>query len=66
LRAQATLPKSAEVRVSGRVTEFRPDDNLAFIDRMSHKYLGTDYERRTPREVVLISVDRVSHSGAWG
>jgi hypothetical protein len=52
--------------VSGRVTEFRPDQDLAFIDRMSRKYLGTDYERRTPREVFAIEIDRVSNSGGWG
>lgn len=52
--------------VSGRVTSFAPDENLAFIDRMSRKYLGSDYERRTPREVFSIEIDRVSNSGAWG
>jgi len=52
--------------VSGRVTAFTPDEDLAFIDKMSRKYLGSDYERRTPREVFSIEVDRVSNSGAWG
>ena len=52
--------------VSGRVTAFTPDADLAFIDRMSRKYLGTDYERRTPREVFTIEIDRLSNSGAWG
>ena len=51
---------------SGRVVEFRPDVDLAFIDRMSRKYLGTDYGRRTPREVFVIEIDRVSDSGGWG
>jgi PPOX class probable F420-dependent enzyme len=52
--------------VSGRVTEFTPDHDLAFIDKMSRKYLGSDYERRTPREVFSIEIDRVSDSGSWG
>jgi len=52
--------------VSGRVVEITPDEGLAFIDRMSRKYLGQDYERRNPREVFAIEVDRVSDSGSWG
>jgi hypothetical protein len=52
--------------VSGRVTGFTPDHDLGFIDRMSRKYLGTDYQRRTPREVFTIEIDRVSNSGSWG
>lgn len=61
-------PKNAFhwLSVSGRVTSFVPDEDLAFIDRMSRKYLGSDYERRTPREVFAIEIDRISHSGAWG
>jgi len=49
--------------VSGRVIRFDPDENLAFIDRMSQKYLGTAYQRRTPREVFTIEVERISHAG---
>ena len=52
--------------VSGRVTEFKPDRDLTFIDRMSRKYLGVDYQQRTPREVFAIEIDRVSHSGSRG
>jgi len=37
--------------LSGRVIDIKPDDNLAFIDRMSRRYMGKDYERRTPREI---------------
>jgi nitroimidazol reductase NimA-like FMN-containing flavoprotein (pyridoxamine 5'-phosphate oxidase superfamily) len=48
--------------VSGRVVDFRPDENLEFIDRMSHKYFGSDYPRRTPREIFTIEIDRVSPS----
>lgn len=52
--------------ISGRVVQIRPDDELAFIDKMSHKYVGQAYERRTPREVFVIEIDRVGHSGSWG
>jgi PPOX class probable F420-dependent enzyme len=52
--------------ISGRVAKVRPDEGLAVIDRLSQKYLGQPYERRTPREVFVIEVDRVSHSGTWG
>ena len=45
---------------SGRVVDFRPDDNLEFIDRMSRKYTGSDYQRRSPREIFTVAIDRVS------
>jgi len=51
--------------VSGRVVDFRPDEQLAMADRMAHKYSGRDYPRRTPREVFVIKVDRVSQPGGW-
>lgn len=54
------------VSVSGRVTDIQPDNNLAFIDRMAQKYVGSSYERRTPREIFTIAVDRVSPSRSWG
>jgi len=47
---------------SGRVTDIRPDLDLAFIDRMSRRYTGADYPRRTPREVFHITIDRLGHS----
>lgn len=52
--------------VSGRLIKVEPDEGLRFIDGMSTKYTGTPYERRTPREVFTIEVDRVSSSAAWG
>jgi general stress protein 26 len=52
--------------ISGRVVEIRPDEGLVFIDRMAHKYLGQAYERRSPREVFFIEIDRAGHSGTWG
>jgi general stress protein 26 len=51
--------------ISGRVAEIRPDEGLALIDRMSQKYSGKAYERRTPREIFVIDIDRVGHSGNW-
>jgi hypothetical protein len=52
--------------ISGRVIDIQPDDDLAFIDRMSEKYTGNKYERRNPREIFKIAIDRVSSSGQWG
>ena len=52
--------------VSGRVIDIKPDENLAFIDRMARKYTGSDYQRRSPREIFTIEVERVSSSAQWG
>src|SRR2546429_6676274 len=52
--------------ISGRVVDMEPDEDLAFIDRMSQKYTGKKYERRTPREVFTVAVDPASSSGQWG
>ena len=52
--------------LSGRVVGIEPDEGLAFIDRMSHKYLGQPYQRRTPREVFTIELERLANSGTWG
>jgi general stress protein 26 len=52
--------------LSGHVVDIRPDDELAFIDRMSQKYLGQPYARRSPREVFSIDIDRLAESGTWG
>jgi hypothetical protein len=40
--------------------------HVSCIDRMAHKYLGRAYERRNPREIFFIEIDRVGHSGTWG
>jgi len=48
--------------ISGRVVDIKPDDNLAFIDRMAHKYTGADYQRRSPREIFTVEIDRLSPS----
>jgi PPOX class probable F420-dependent enzyme len=52
------------VVVRGRVVEMRPDEGLAFIDKMSQRYLGIPYRRRDfEREVFVIQPDhiRVGH-----
>jgi hypothetical protein len=36
------------------------------INRMSLKYLGKPYQRRSPREVFTIEIERVGSSGSWG
>ena len=51
---------------SGRVVAIRPDEDLAWIDRLSQKYAGQLHGRRTPREVFTIEIDRVGSSGSWG
>jgi nitroimidazol reductase NimA-like FMN-containing flavoprotein (pyridoxamine 5'-phosphate oxidase superfamily) len=44
----------------GRVVEFRPDEGLAFIDKMSMRYTGGPYRfRERPREIFVIELDHV-------
>jgi PPOX class probable F420-dependent enzyme len=46
--------------IRGRVVDFRPDKDLAFIDRMSMRYTGQPYRRRGfEREVFVIEPDHV-------
>ena len=54
------------VSISGHVVDVKPDENLAFIDRMAQRYMGTAYQRRTPREIFTIAIDRVSPTQSWG
>jgi PPOX class probable F420-dependent enzyme len=54
------------VSISGRVVDIQPDTDLVFIDRMAEKYTGKSYQRRTPREVFSIEIDRVSSTGNRG
>ena len=48
--------------IRGRVTDIRPDEDLAFIDRMSRRYTGQPYFRRAPREIFEITPDHVRAS----
>ena len=49
--------------IRGRVVGTRPDEGLAFIDRMSMRYTGQPYRfRERPREVFVIEPDHVISS----
>jgi PPOX class probable F420-dependent enzyme len=51
------------LQIRGRVTDIRPDENLAFIDKMSRRYLGRDYDMRDfEREIFTITIDHVRAS----
>jgi PPOX class probable F420-dependent enzyme len=45
--------------ISGRVTEIRDDEGLTFINRLSERYVGAPYPRPGPREIFVITPDRV-------
>jgi PPOX class probable F420-dependent enzyme len=46
--------------IRGRVVEFRPDEDLVFIDKMSERYTGAPYRFRVhDREVFVIEPDHV-------
>jgi len=50
--------------IRGRVIETRPDEELAFIDKMSMRYSGQPYRfRERPREIFVIEADSVRASG---
>jgi PPOX class probable F420-dependent enzyme len=51
------------VLVRGRVTNIRPDQGLAFIDKMSERYTGQPYRRRdSEREIFEITPDWIRAS----
>ncbi len=55
------------VSVTGRVVEIRPDTDLVFIDRMSHRYTGRDYMMRDmEREIFVIEPERIRASSGRG
>jgi hypothetical protein len=45
--------------ISGRVTEIRDDEGLAFINTLSQRYVGAPYPRQAPREIFVVTPDRV-------
>jgi PPOX class probable F420-dependent enzyme len=47
------------ISISGRVTEIRADEGLAFINKLSERYVGAPYPRTGPREIFVITPDRV-------
>jgi PPOX class probable F420-dependent enzyme len=52
-----------QLLVRGRVVEIRPDDDLVVLDRMSQKYLGTEFPRRrwSKRLVLAIAPEVARH-----
>jgi PPOX class probable F420-dependent enzyme len=53
--------------VRGRVVDIRPDEGLAFIDKMSERYTGHPYRwRSSPREIFVIQPDFVRASRGRG
>jgi PPOX class probable F420-dependent enzyme len=53
--------------IRGRVVDTRPDEGLAFIDKMSMRYAGQPYRfRERPREIFVIEPDYVRASGGRG
>ncbi|MDQ2940866.1 MAG: pyridoxamine 5'-phosphate oxidase family protein [Chloroflexota bacterium] len=50
-------------RISGRVTEIKPDTDLAYIDKLSRRYTGEAYRFRDfEREIFVITPDRITAS----
>lgn len=45
--------------ISGRVTDIRDDEGLAFINAMSQRYMGGPYQRPGAREIFIITPERV-------
>jgi hypothetical protein len=43
----------------GRVAEIRDDEGLAFINKLSARYVGASYARTALRESMVITPDRV-------
>jgi PPOX class probable F420-dependent enzyme len=52
-----------QLLIRGRVTEVRPDDDLAVLDALSMKYLGTPFARRrwSQRVVLVITPHLARH-----
>jgi hypothetical protein len=53
------LKASDDVVEAGRVTEIRDDDGLAFINRLSERYVGAPASRTGPRKIFVITPERV-------
>jgi hypothetical protein len=45
--------------ITGRVIEVRDDVGLAFINKLSERYVGASYSRTAPREIFVITPDKV-------
>ena len=46
-----------QLLIRGRVTEVRADDDLAVLDALSQKYLGTDFPRRKWSSRVVLVIE---------
>jgi len=45
--------------ISGHVIDIRPDEGLEFINKLSQRYVGAPYPRTAPREIFVITPDKV-------
>lgn len=54
-------PKNAwrRLSISGHVVDIHDDEGLAFINRLSQRYMNTAYPRPNPREIFVVALDRV-------
>ena len=46
-----------QLLVRGRVVEVRPDDDLSFLDALSHRYTGRPFARRKWRERAVYVIE---------
>ena len=53
-----------EIQLRGRVVERRPDPDLAIMDPVSHKYIGTPFPMRSyeGRVALVIEIDRARYT----
>ncbi len=54
----------SEAQVRGRITERRPDPNLAVMDAISRKYTGKEFPWRNPegRVILVIEAERARYA----
>jgi len=46
-----------QLLIRGRVVELRPDNDLAVLDQLSNKYLGSPFPRRRWSERIVIVIE---------
>jgi PPOX class probable F420-dependent enzyme len=46
-----------QLLIRGRVSEVRPDDDLAILDALSQKYLGTPFARRRWSSRIVLAIE---------
>jgi PPOX class probable F420-dependent enzyme len=52
--------------ISGRVVDIVPDEGLAFINKLSQRYVGRTYSYAGSREIFTIEIERVRASRGRG